>query len=107
MKLLLKSIGILITLLFMAALVAAKVGDVFPAMDTIAWLFVVVGFGVWIFIAMRLEAWIEKLRPGRFSEDQRIWLAIIAAFILGGLLIYLGWNLIGQYFTPHFGAAVR
>lgn len=107
MRALLKSIGILVALGFMAALVATKVGDLFPAMTTTAWLVLVAGFGAWIYVAIRLDGWIERLWPGRFSEDQLQWIAVLAVFVFTGIVMVLGWGVLGPLLAPLFSAAVR
>lgn len=107
MKVLMKSIGILAAFGFMAALVVTKVGDLFPAMTIAAWLAVVAGFGVWIYVAIRLDGWIGRLWPGRFSEDQLQWIAVLAVFVFTGIVMVLGWGVLGPLLAPQFGVAVR
>jgi amino acid permease len=107
MKSLLISIGKLAILVFLAALVATKLSDQFPAMTTTAWLVVVAGFGAWIYLALRLDGWIERLWPGRFSEDQLQWITVLAVFVFTGIVMVLGWGVLGPLLAPQFGAAVR
>jgi len=106
MNTLLRSLGIFITLGVFAALVAGKVADIFPQMDTTAWIVMLGGYTVQVFVALKLNNLVEEIWPERFNESQRQWLAVAAAFIAGAAVLYLGWSLWGEWIAPHFGPAV-
>lgn len=103
MNSLLKSFATVLTTLVMSGIVAVKIRDVLPDMDRTAWIVVAAGFALWIFVAIRIGAWLEKIFPGRFSEDQNMWLSVLLSLVFGVLLVILGWGLIGGLLAPHFG----
>jgi O-antigen/teichoic acid export membrane protein len=109
MRLLIKSIATLVSLALLAALAAHKIGGLFPAMDWIAWMFVLVGFCFVIYLSIRADGWMKRLPWQRLREKEglREGLAIIAVGLACALVIVFLWPLIGQYVAPHFGTAVR
>ena len=106
MKQLASAIKILLTLVVMGGIVVNRLSEMFPHMDTLAWVIAVAGFGVLILAILPLDALVEKLWPGRFKDDDRMWLETLAVFLFAGLLLYLGWDIISPLLAPYFGAAV-
>lgn len=93
----------------MAALVMAKVSDLFPGTDVTGCVIIAGGFAAVISLAIGLGPLVARLPLPwlNANEKRRQYAVIIAIGLIVVLIFSLLWVLLGPSIAPHFGQVTR